>query len=78
MKKNDKVTDEKFIQPVVITVKKDRSVKTALALDARSLNNAILTIKCQLPNLVDSLIEKVAEIVNATKEGERFFSSLDM
>ena len=38
-----KMTDEMFIQPVVITVKKDRIVK--IALDARSLNNVILKDK---------------------------------
>ena len=36
----DKISDEMFMQPVVITVKKDRSVK--IALDARSLNHAIM------------------------------------
>ena len=38
----DKISDEMFIQPVVITVKKDRSVK--IAMDARSLNNAIIIL----------------------------------
>ena len=36
----DKLSDEMFIQPVVIAVKKDRSIKIALV--ARSLNNANL------------------------------------
>ena len=36
----DKITDEMFIQPVVITVEKDQIVK--IALDARSPNNATL------------------------------------
>ena len=64
-----------LIQPVVIIVKKDRSVK--IALDARSLSNAILNNKYQMPNL-ESLIEKVAEIVNDNKGDEVFFTSLDM
>ena len=64
-----------FIQPVVITVKKDRSVK--IALDARSLNNAILKNKYRMPNL-ESLMEKVAEIVNDNNDGEVFFTSLDI
>ena len=37
--KVDEIKDDMFTQPVVITVKKDRSVK--IALDARSLNDAI-------------------------------------
>ena len=61
IKRLDKITDEMFIQPVVITVKKDRSVK--IALDDRSLINAILKNKYQMPNL-ESLMEKVAKIVN--------------
>ena len=64
-----------FIQPVVTTVKKDRSFKVAL--DARSLNNAILKKKYQMPNL-ESLIEKEAENVNAKVEGEVFFTALYM
>ena len=75
IKRVDKITDEMFIQPVVITVKKDRSVK--IAPDARSLNNANLKNKYQMPNL-ESLMEKVAEIVNNNNECEVFFTSLDM
>ena len=71
----DKISDEMFIQPVVIRVKKDRSVK--IALDARSLNNAIMEEKYQMPNL-DSPMEKIAEIVNGKQEGEVRFTSLDM
>ena len=75
IKRVDKITDEMFIQPVVFTVKKDRSVK--IALDARSLNNDILKNKYQIPNL-ESKMEKVAEIVSNNNEGEVFFTSLDM
>ena len=38
IRKIDKITDM-FVEPVMIAVKKDRSVK--IALDARTLNNAI-------------------------------------
>ena len=61
----DKINDEVFIQPVVITVKKDKTVKVAL--DARLLNNAIQTDKYQMPNL-DNLMEQVAERINNTDE----------
>ena len=70
----DKIYDEMIIQPVVFTVKKDRSVQ--IALDARSLNNAILKSNHQMPNL-GNLMENTAEIVNEDKEGEVMFSSLD-
>ena len=71
----EKISDEMFIQLVVKTVKKHRSVK--IALYARSLSNAIFEEKCQMPNL-DSLMEKIAEIVNREQEGDVLFTSLDM
>ena len=43
IEKINKITNEMFIQPVVITVKKDQSVKTAL--DARLPNKAKLKNK---------------------------------
>ena len=75
IRKSDEITDEMFIQPVVFTVKKERSVK--IALDARSLNNAILKNKYQMPDL-ENLMDKIAEIINGKEEGEVFFTSLDM
>ena len=50
IEKMNEIKDDVFIQPTVITVKKDRSVK--IALDARALNQAI----DQMPNL-DNLPE---------------------
>ena len=64
-----------IIQLVVITVKKDRSVK--IALDARSLNNAILKDKYQMPNL-ENLMKKVAEFINGKQKEDVWFTSLDM
>ena len=43
IEKVNEVTDKQFIQPVVITVKKDKSVK--IASDARALNNGIVKDK---------------------------------
>ena len=59
---------------MVIAVKKDKSVK--LALDARSLNDAIQKDKYQMPNL-DNLLGQVAEIINEENEGEVGFTTLD-
>ena len=75
IKRVDKTSDEMFIQPVVISVKKGRSVK--IALDARSLNDAILKNKYQIRNL-ENPMEKKEEIVNANKRGDVFFTSLEM
>ena len=69
----EKINDEVFIQPVVITVKKDKSVKVAL--DARSLNDAIKEDNSQKPNL-DNLMEQVAEITNEENAREVRFTTL--
>ena len=47
-----------FIQPVVKTVKKDRSVN--ISLNARAFNNSIAKDKYQMPNL-DNLMDVVTE-----------------
>ena len=66
IEKINEIKDDVFIQPTVITVKKDRSVK--IALDARALNQAIDKDKCQMPNL-DNLLDMVAEKLD-NEEGE--------
>ena len=70
----DTIKADVFIQPVVITVKKDRSVK--IALDARALNDSIAKDKYQMPNL-ENLMDMVAEKIDG-KEGQVFYSSVDM
>ena len=70
----DKIQDDVFIQPTVITVKKDKSVK--IVLDARALNQSIAKDKYQIPNL-DNLIDMIAEKLDK-KEGEVWYSSVDM
>ena len=44
--KFDKIQDELFIQPTVLTVKKDKSLKNAM--DARALNQSIAKNKYQM------------------------------
>ena len=58
IEKVDTIKDDVFIQPVVITVKKDRSVK--IALDATALNNSFAKDKHQMPNL-EHLRDMIAE-----------------
>ena len=74
IKRVAEIKDDVFIQPTVITVKKDRSVK--IALDARALNHAIDRDKYQMPNL-ENLLDMVAEKLD-TKNGEPWCSSVDM
>ena len=78
----NEITDDVFIQPTVMTVKKDRSVK--IALDARALNQAIEKDKYQMPNL-ENLLDMVAEKKRKlektrkldTEKGEAWFLSVD-
>ena len=63
-----------FIQPTVITAKKDESVK--IALDARALNQSIAKDKYQMPNL-ENLFDMIAEKLDK-EEGEAWYSSVDM
>ena len=74
IEKIDKIQDEVSIQPTVITVKKDKSVK--IALDARALKQPIAKDKYQMPNL-GNLIDTIAEKLDK-KEEEAWYSSVDM
>ena len=70
----EKIQDNVFIQPTVITVKKDKSVKTAL--DARGLSESMPEDKYQMPNL-EHLIDMIAEKLDK-ENGEAWYSSVDM
>ena len=72
--KVDKIQDGVFIQPTVITIKKDKCVKNAL--DARALNQSIAKDKYRMPNL-DNLIDLIAKKLDE-KEREAWYSSVDM
>ena len=74
IEKINEIKDDVFIQPTVITVKKDRSVK--IALDARALNQEIEKDKYQMPNL-ENLLDMIAEKLDSSN-GEAWYSTLDM
>ena len=75
IEKLDKCTSGCFIAPIVITVKKDNSIK--LALDAKPINRHLYKNKYQMPN-VDELIDGVSQIIRATSEGTLYFTVLDL
>ena len=66
IKKLDKCTSDCFIAPIVITVKKDYSIK--LALDAKPINRQLYKNKYQMPN-GDELIDGVSQIITARAAG---------
>ena len=74
IEKVNTIKNDVFCQPVVVTLKKDGSVK--IALDARALNESIAKDKYQMPNL-DNLMDMVAEKIEE-EEGEVLYSSVDL
>ena len=61
----EKCPDDVYIKPVVITVKKDKSVK--LALDSKKLNKAIHKNKYQMQS-IDHLIDAVALYISERRK----------
>ena len=76
IEKLQECSDKNFISPIVITVKKDQSVK--LALDSKVLNKAIHKNKYQMPN-IDSLIDSISQHINDSNHGDNvYFSTIDL
>ena len=73
----DKCPDDLFVSPVVIAVKKDKSVK--LALDSKKLNKAIHKNKYQMQS-IDHLLDAVALYISQRKNspGIFWFSKIDL
>ena len=75
IEKISEIKDDVFIQPTVITGKRDKTIK--IALDAREMNGNIKNDKYQMPNLED-LLNTLAETITA-KDGEKvWFTSVDL
>ena len=68
--------DKYFISPIVVTVKKDQTIK--LALDSKVLNKAIHKSKYQMPN-IDTLIESISQQISApAPQNTTYFSTIDL
>ena len=68
------ITENCFVSPAVITVKKDKSIK--IALDSRKLNEATIKRKAQMPNM-EELISRISRKISEEKEGEIWLTKLD-
>ncbi len=68
-------TDDQFISPIVITVKRDGSLK--LALDSKQLNTMVCKNKYHMPSIVE-LMDKLGQIITSPRPGRVYFSVLDM
>ena len=71
IEKLQECSDKNFISPIVITVKKDKSVK--IALDSKVLNKAIHKNKYQMPN-IDNLIHSISQHINDSNHGDSVYS----
>ena len=68
--------DKYFISPIVVTVKKDQTIK--LALDSKVLNKAIQKNKYQMRN-IDTLIESISQQISApAPQNIMYFSTIDL
>ena len=68
-------SDQFFISPIVITVKKDQSMK--IALDSKILNKAIHKNKYQMPN-IDLLIQTISQTLSTAPQETAYFTTLDL
>ena len=74
LEKADKTTENCFISPTVITIKKDKSVK--IALDSGKLNEACVKRKAAMPNK-EELISKISAKITKG-EGDICMSKIDL
>ena len=68
-------SDQFFISPIVITVKKDQSIK--IALDSKILNKAIHKNNYQMPN-IDSLIQTISQTLSNAPQETAYFTAIDL
>ena len=69
-------SDKNFISPIVITIKRDKTVK--LALDSKILIKSIHKNKYQMPN-IDNLFDTIQQNLNKNASQETaYFSTLDL
>ena len=68
------ITEDCFVSPAIITVKKDKSIK--IALDSRKLNEATIKRIAQMPNM-EALISRISRKISKETEGEITKTKLD-
>ena len=75
IKKLSRCSEDCFIFPIVITAKRDGSIK--LALNSKLLNKQIFRNRYQMPYLFE-LIDNVAVTISGHNEDKIWFSSIDL
>ena len=69
------IEEDCFVSPVVITVKKDKSVKTAL--DARKLNDSCIKKRPHMPNM-DELLNQISAQLSKNDTDPTWISVIDL
>ena len=59
------VDEDCFVSPVVITVKKDKTVK--MALDSRKLNDSCIKMRLHMPNM-EELINQISNKITSDRK----------
>ena len=75
IEKLENCDEDRFISPIVITCKKDKSIK--LALDSKFVNKQIYKNKYQMPK-IHELLDNVAALIASDSIGEVWFTNLDL
>ena len=75
IEKLSRCSEDCFIFPILITAKRDGSIK--LALNSKLLNKQIFRNRYQMPNLFD-LIDNAAVTISVLDENKIWFSSIDL
>ena len=76
IQKLEECSDNHFVSPIVITVKKDGSVK--FSLESRELNKQVQKNKYQMPN-IEELMSIVGQTISERKQGDDvFFTTMDL
>ena len=75
IEKLSRCSEDCFISPIVITAKRDGSIK--LALNSKLLNKQIFRNRYQMPNLFE-LIDNVAVTISGHEEDKIWFSPIDL
>ena len=75
IEKFSRSSEDCFISPIVITAKRDGSIK--LALNSKLLNKQIFRNRYQMPNLFE-LIDNVAVTISGHNEEKNWFSSIHL
>ena len=78
IEKLNNCSDQYFISPIVITVKRDQTIK--LALDSKVLNKSMHKNKYQMPN-IETLMDSISQIITdyKTEQADKiYFSTIDL